>query len=49
VPQSGPEEAVEAVQRGSRPLTFEHGDLLPQRENFQGGIQTTAEEDADGS
>jgi hypothetical protein len=49
VPQRGPEETVEAVQGGSRPFSFEHGDLLPQRENFQGGIHTSAEEDADGS
>ena len=25
-----------------------HGNLRPQRKNFQGGIHTTAEEDADG-
>jgi hypothetical protein len=49
VPQSGPEEAVEAIQRRSRLLSFEHGDLLPQRENFQESIHTTAEEHADGS
>jgi hypothetical protein len=29
VPQSGPEQAVEAGQRGPRPLSLEHGDLLP--------------------
>jgi len=29
IPQSGPEQAVEAGQSGSRPLSFEHGDLLP--------------------
>jgi len=28
-PVSSPEEAVEAVQQGTRPLPFEHGDLLP--------------------
>lgn len=33
----------------TRPLSFQHGYLLPQSENFQGGIQTTAEEHADGS
>jgi hypothetical protein len=49
MPQHGPEEAVEAVQRRSRPLTFEHGDLLPQREDFKRGIHATAEESADGS
>jgi len=49
MPQHGPEEAVVAVQSGSRPLSFEHGSLLPQRENFQRDIHTTAEKDADGS
>ena len=49
VPQGGPEEAVETVQRRSWPLSFEHGDLLSKSENFQGGIHTTTEEDADGS
>jgi hypothetical protein len=27
---------------------FEHSDLLPQREEFQGSIQAAPEEDADG-
>jgi len=40
MPQHGPEEAVVAVQSGSRPLSFEHGSLLPQRENFQRDIHT---------
>jgi hypothetical protein len=31
-------QAVEAVQGGSRPHSFEHGDLLSQSENFQRGI-----------
>ena len=33
----------------SRPFSFEHGDLLPQGENFQGSVQAIAEEHADGS
>jgi len=49
VPQRGPEEAVEAVQRRSRPFSFEHGDLLSQCENFQGGVHAIAEEGADSS
>ena len=49
VPQRGPEEAVEAVQRRSRPFSFEHGDLLSQCENFQGGVDAIAEEGADSS
>ena len=48
VPQSGPEEAVEVVQWRSRPLSFEHSDLLSQSEDFQRGIGATAEEHADG-
>jgi hypothetical protein len=29
-------------------LAFEHGDLLPESEDFQGGIGATAEERANG-
>jgi hypothetical protein len=39
--QRGPEEAVETVQRRSRPFSFEHSDLLSQSENFQRDIHTT--------
>jgi hypothetical protein len=49
VPQSVPEETVEPVQGGPRPFSFEHGDLLPQSKDFKRSIQTTEEEDADGS
>ena len=35
------------MQTGLRPFAFEHGDLLSQDENFQGGIAATAEEDTD--
>src|SRR5216684_4003364 len=41
MPERGPEEAVEASQRRPRPLAFEHGDLLSERENLQGGIAAT--------
>ena len=36
------------VKRRPRPLAFEHGDLLPEREDLQGGIAATADEHADG-
>jgi hypothetical protein len=35
------------VQGRPRPFAFEHGHLLSQGEDFQGGIASTAEEDAD--
>jgi hypothetical protein len=35
------------MQTGLRPFAFEHGDLLSQGENFQGGIAATAEEHTD--
>ena len=47
MPEGGPEEAVEAGQRRPRPLSFEHGDLLSEREDFQGGIAATANEHAE--
>ena len=43
--QDGPEEAIEPSQR-ARPFPFEDGDLLAQREDFNGGIRATAEENA---
>jgi hypothetical protein len=32
-----------------RPFPFEDGDLLPESENFKGGVASTSQEDADGS
>ncbi len=46
--EAGPEEAVEASQHRPRPLVFEYGDLLSEREELQGGIAATADEHADG-
>ena len=40
--------ATHTGQRRPGPLAFEHGDLLPESENFQGGIGATAEERANG-
>ena len=48
MPEAGPEEAVEASQRRPRPLAFQYGDLLSEREDLQGGIAATADEHADG-
>lgn len=47
--QGGPEEAIRAGQCRARPFALEYRDLLPQREDFQGSIHATAEEDADRS
>ena len=47
MPECGPEEAVETSQRRPRPLAFEHGDLLSERENLEGGIAATADEHAE--
>jgi hypothetical protein len=44
MPERGPEEAVQASQRRPRPLAFEHGDLLSEREDLEGSIATTADE-----
>jgi hypothetical protein len=44
MPEGGPEEAVEASQRRPRPLAFQYGDLLSEREDLQGGIAATADE-----
>jgi hypothetical protein len=49
MPEGGPEEAVEASQRRPRPLAFEHGDLLSEREDVQGGIAATAGKHAAGA
>ena len=42
-----PEEPAEGVQFGLRSLPFEHGDLLPEGEDFEGRVAATAEEDTD--
>jgi hypothetical protein len=47
MPEAGPEEEVEASQHRPQPLAFEHGDLLSEREELQGGIAATADEHAD--
>ena len=43
-----PEESVPRIQYRPRPFALEHGDLLSEGEDFQGGIASTAEEDSDG-
>ena len=42
----GPEEAVTSVQGWPRSLAFEHGELLAESEDFQGGIDSRADENA---
>jgi hypothetical protein len=44
LPQGEPEATIKAVQLRSRPLAFEHGDLLPKRENLHSGIGVRPEE-----
>jgi hypothetical protein len=34
------------VQYGARPFTLQHVDLLAEGEDFQGGIESTADEDS---
>jgi hypothetical protein len=46
--QGGPEKPVEAGQCRSRPLAFEYGNLLPEGEHLESGIDAAAEEHADG-
>ena len=43
-----PEESVQGVQFWPWPFPFEHGDLLSEGEDFEGGIGSTAKEDSDG-
>ena len=43
-----PEEPVQTVQGRPRLFAFEHGDLLSEGENFEGGVAATAEEHPDG-
>jgi hypothetical protein len=38
----------DAAYRGARPFSFEDGQLLAQREDFQRGLQTTHEKDPEG-
>jgi hypothetical protein len=47
--ERGPEESIQRAQYWEAPLAFEHGQLLSQREDFQGRVAATAEEDSDGS
>ena len=46
--ERSPEESIQRVQSRPRPLAFENGDLLSEREDFQGRIAPTAKEDSDG-
>jgi hypothetical protein len=46
--ESRPEESVHGVQFWTRPFPFQHGDLLSEGGDFQGGIASTAKEDAYG-
>ena len=48
-PEGRPEKSVQAVQFWTWPFPLEHGDLLSECENLEGGIATTAEEDPDGN
>jgi hypothetical protein len=43
-----PEESVPGVQFWPRPFPFQHGYLLSEGEDFEGGIASTAQEDSDG-
>jgi hypothetical protein len=47
--QSDPEKSIDTVQGRTGPFPFEDGDLLPESENFKGGVASTSQEDADGS
>jgi hypothetical protein len=47
-PEYGPEESVPGVQSWPRSFPFEHGDLLPEGEDFEGSIASTAKEGSDG-
>jgi len=44
---SGPEESVQGIQFWPWPFSFEHGDLLSESHNFEGGIPSTAEKHSD--
>jgi hypothetical protein len=45
--KSGPEESVQGIQFWPWPFSFEHGDLLSEGQNFEGGIPSTAEKHSD--
>jgi len=45
--KSAPEEAIQAIQFWPWPFSFEHGDLLSEGQNFEGGIPSTAEKHSD--
>ena len=47
VAESRPEEPIQGVQCRPRAFAFKHGDLLSEGEEFEGGVASTAEEDAD--
>lgn len=47
--QSDPEKSIDTVQGWTWPFPFEDGDLLPESENFKGGVASTSQEDAHGS
>ena len=42
-----PEESVQRVQYWPQPFPLEDGDLLPESEDFEGGVARAAEEDAE--
>ena len=46
--ESRPEESVQGIQFWPRPFSFQHGYLLSEGEDFEGGIAATAKEDPDG-
>ena len=48
-PEYGPEESVPGVQFWPGSFPFEHGDLLSECEDLEGGIATTSEEDSEGN
>lgn len=45
--ESGPGESIQGIQFWPRPFSFEHGELLPEGQNFEGGIPSTAEKQSD--
>ena len=45
--QRSPEQPIKGVQRWTRPLALQHGDLLAQGEHLERGVPTSAEEDPD--
>jgi hypothetical protein len=45
--EDGPEEPVQPIQTGAGPFPFENRDLLSEGEDFEGGVASTAKEDAD--